>query len=180
MRFVWTLVFAATMLSGAACGDDRPRNVREWTAEDHLQPTQPDPARQGQSTGTPNEGAPEATPDQIREAAAGLFRATCGGCHGAGGAGDGAEAPVPNMPDFTSGAWQAAASDADIARAIRMGQGLMPAYGSQLNERGIAALVAHIRRLGPEGGAPEGGAPEGGAPEGGAPEGEAPVEAEGE
>jgi len=51
------------------------------------------------------------------------------------------------MPDFTAAAYQDAKTDADLSRAIRMGAGLMPAFGDQLNERGIAALVGHIRRL---------------------------------
>lgn len=188
MRFVRTPIALAVIMLCSACGDDAPGNLREWTADDHLHPQQADPSRvppdQPQSA--------QASPQQIAQAAQQLFQVSCGGCHGAGGAGDGDAAPVQDMPNFTSAEWQESKGDADIARAIRMGQGLMPAYGSQLNDRGIAALVAHIRRLGPGGAAPEGAAPEGAAPEGAAPaegadapapeeaapEGEAPAGAE--
>ncbi|MGE0788981.1 MAG: cytochrome c [Sandaracinaceae bacterium] len=134
---------AALALLSSAC-DEGPRNVREWTAEDHLQEAQADPSR------VPAGQAVEASPEEIRAAAASLFAASCARCHGANGAGDGPDAPVAEMPSFASAEWQAARSDTDLARAIRMGQGLMPAFGSQLNDRGITALVQHVRRLGGE------------------------------
>jgi mono/diheme cytochrome c family protein len=149
VRFARTLVALSAILACAACGEDA-RNLREWTAADHQQPQQPDPSRTpGGQVPQQEAAAVEASPEQIQRAAASLFEASCARCHGAAGAGDGAAAPVADMPDMTSEAWHAANTDADIARAIRMGQGLMPAFGGQLNERGIEALVGHIRRMRP-------------------------------
>lgn len=162
MRFVRTLIALAAILSCPACDDDAPRNLREWTADDHLHPQQADPSR---TPPDPQGQAVEASPQQIAAAAEQLFQVTCGPCHGAQGAGDGAQAPIPEMPNFTTAQWQESKADADIARAIRMGQGLMPAYGGQLNDRGIAALVGHVRRLGPGGAAPGSETPDVEAPE---------------
>lgn len=113
---------------------------REWRASDHQQPTVPDPEA------TPPE-AEAPTEEVIARAAAALYGARCATCHGVEGRGDGAEAPIAEMPNFTSAEYQDGRSDADLVRAIRMGSGLMPAFGQQLNERGIGALVTHIRSL---------------------------------
>jgi len=158
VRFVRTLFPVVVVAVLAGCGEDEPRTLREWTPADHQQPQQPQEGRAAPPGGAaPGGGEPvQASEEQVRQAAAQLFQATCSGCHGARGAGDGASAPVAAMPNMTTTEWQASKADADIARAIRMGQGLMPAYGNQLNERGIAALVAHIRRLGPGGEDPPG------------------------
>jgi len=132
-------------LSLAVAGCDTPRQdgeTREWEASDHVAP--PTTPSEGQSAGG---DAEPPSPEVIERAVAALFLQRCASCHGASGAGDGAAAPVSDMPDFTAAAYQDAKTDADLSRAIRMGAGLMPAFGDQLNERGIAALVGHIRRL---------------------------------
>lgn len=157
MRFVRALVAFWVIAVCAGC-EEEPHNLREWTAEDHLQPPQPDPSRApagGQGGGQPV----QATEAQIAAAAASLFEASCASCHGVSGSGDGPQAPVAEMPNLATAEWHAANTDADIARAIRMGQGAMPAFGNQLNERGIAALVAHVRTLNPAA-PPEGAPPE--------------------
>jgi len=65
----------------------------------------------------------------------------CAGCHGADGKG-----VVKDAPDFTSAAWQAKESDADVVEGIKKGKlPKMPAYGEQLSDEEIKALVAHIR-----------------------------------
>ena len=51
------------------------------------------------------------------------------------------------MPDLTSDELQGAASDEDYARVVRMGRGLMPGFADSFTERGIAAIVAHVRTL---------------------------------
>jgi len=123
--------------------DDEPRDRREWRASDHVQPEQPDPSRSAA------EPAAEPDPETVRRAVTALWLERCAGCHGAEGRGDGAQAPGgAQIADFTSAAWQASREDADLARAIRMGQGLMPAFGSMINERGIAVLVDHVRSMG--------------------------------
>jgi mono/diheme cytochrome c family protein len=121
------------VLSFAGCGRDR--EAREWRPEDH----QP-----------PETGATEGTgePGDIAAAAAALYRASCAGCHGVEGHGDGPSAPPgASMPDLAAASVQDALSDEEMARVIREGRGMMPAFGSQINERGIAALVAHVRTL---------------------------------
>lgn len=71
-----------------------------------------------------------------------LFASVCGWCHSSGGreAGKG-----PKLMDSTL-------SDGELAYRIRMGKtGQMPAFGSALNDQQIAAVVAYIRNLKPEG-----------------------------
>jgi len=136
---------AGTLVAPGCSEAEAPQgDLVDWQASDHAQPRAPDSSRQA----APAAGeAPEPTAAQIEQAAAGLFLQRCASCHGAQGRGDGPQAPTQDMPDLTAAAYQEDRSDADIARAIRMGNGLMPAFGSELNERGIAALVGHVRRL---------------------------------
>lgn len=137
-RFL-TVLAGALLLSG--CGDDR--ELREWTPEDHGQPpqSQADPSRipGNQPTGTPQE-----------RAAAALWIMQCAGCHGRGGRGDGPEQPPGvQLPDFTRAEFQASRTDQELAAAITQGQGEMEGFGDRLPQQAIAALVGHIRRLGP-------------------------------
>lgn len=129
------------LLALSGC-DDEPRELREWRASDHVQPSQPDPERSAAEPTAPPD------PETVRRAVTALWLERCASCHGAEGRGDGAQAPA-QIADFTSAEWQASRQDADLARAIRMGQGLMPAFGSMINERGIAVLVDHVRSFGP-------------------------------
>jgi mono/diheme cytochrome c family protein len=71
-----------------------------------------------------------------------LFASVCGWCHSSGGreAGKG-----PKLMDT-------ALTDGEIVYRIKMGKtGQMPAFGSALNDQQIAAVVAYIRNLKPEG-----------------------------
>jgi mono/diheme cytochrome c family protein len=134
------LALAALLFAGG-CAEEEP-DRREWRPEDHQQPAEPDPQRSA--------GAGEApSPEVVARAASALFRARCAGCHGAEGRGDGPDAPPgADIPDLTTAEYQEGHSDAEIARAISMGRGMMPAFGSQINQRGVAALVGHVRTLG--------------------------------
>lgn len=126
-------------LSIAGCGEESA--PEEWRASDH----QPPAARPDSSQAEPVEGPPEAT---VARAAAALFRASCAGCHGASGRGGGPAAPPgASVPDLGAASLQDERTDEELASAIRDGRGLMPGFGSQINERGIAALVAHVRTL---------------------------------
>lgn len=103
-------------------------------------------APEGQGEAPEQEGEQAAT----SRAASALFNARCASCHGSAGQGDGAERPPgTTMPDFTSSAYQQKRTDAEIHGVIKMGRGMMPAFGDQLTEVGIAALVQHIRALAP-------------------------------
>ena len=71
-----------------------------------------------------------------------LFANVCGWCHSSGGreAGKG-----PKLMGTTL-------TDNEIVYRIKMGKtGQMPAFGSALNDQQIAAVVAYIRNLKPEG-----------------------------
>ncbi|HJL16797.1 MAG TPA: cytochrome c [Sandaracinaceae bacterium LLY-WYZ-13_1] len=140
------LALSALLLAGSlgGCGEEEPER-REWRPEDHVQPQQPDPER---SAGADPGAAEAPSPEVVARAAAALFRARCASCHGADGAGGGPQAPAgADMPDLTSAEYQESRSDDEIARAITMGRGMMPAFGSQINQRGVAALVGHVRAL---------------------------------
>lgn len=77
-----------------------------------------------------------------------LWGMRCASCHGEGGRGDGAgRPPGAAMPDMSSVAFQTARDDRQLAEVIFKGKGLMPAFGEQLTEQGIVALIGHIRRL---------------------------------
>jgi mono/diheme cytochrome c family protein len=134
------LALAALLLVGGCV--EQASDRREWRPDDHQQPQQADPERPAGSDEPPS-------PEVVARAASALFRTRCAGCHGADGRGGGPEAPSgADIPDLTTAEYQEGHSDAEIARAIRMGRGMMPAFGSQINQRGIAALVGHVRTLG--------------------------------
>jgi mono/diheme cytochrome c family protein len=139
-----------------ACGEPQ-RELREWQPSDHQQPSAGAPSDGRTAPPEARDPDPEATE---RRAAAALFQAMCGSCHGREGRGDGAgRPPAAPVSDLTSAAWQESRTDEEIAEAITLGRGgFMPAFGEQLSAPGIAALVRHVRRLGGRGGETEGGA----------------------
>ncbi len=121
-----------------ACGKDTSQ-LREWRPEDH----QPPPAVMPEG-----QGAAEESGDPVARAAAALFSMRCASCHGEAGRGDGsARPPGAQLPDFGSAAFQSAHSDAQLHEVIAKGRGLMPAFGADITEKGIAALIAHVRAL---------------------------------
>ena len=72
-----------------------------------------------------------------------VYTSKCAGCHGADGKG-----LIAGTPDFSSGQWQSSRSDAQLFASIKDGRGkLMPAWGKQLSDAQINALVGHIRGL---------------------------------
>lgn len=122
---------------------------REWRPSDH-----------GQPRGAPQGGAvaPTAAPQDKEggeaRAARSLWNVTCAGCHGPDGRGGGADLPPgAKAPDLRSAVFHAERTDAVLAKSIRDGQGMMPAFGKQLGDAGIRALVAHVRTLAPPQGA---------------------------
>ena len=139
---VWGRVLCAGLACAllAAC-DSRKAPTREWQPSDHGQPAQDDPSRMA-APAEPEEGGPE-------RAAAALFNVSCAGCHGRDGKGLGAQRPPGGqLPDFTPRAFHAQRSDAQLADVIRHGRGLMPPFGKQVNDQGIAALVSYVRKFG--------------------------------
>jgi len=139
------LALALILLSVTGCSD-APTPTEVWEPSDHAQPPRQavDPSR------VPRERQPRTEPPQGQDrvaAAATLWRISCAGCHGAEGRGDG-EAYEGELADYTDPEWQASITDEEIARAITLGQGAMPAFGEVLAPAGIAALVEHVRRFG--------------------------------
>ena len=95
---------------------------------------------------TPPEAASAAAPGTPAASAAGdakqLFATVCGWCHSAGGREAGKGPKLMDSP----------LTDGELAFRIKMGKtGQMPAFGSSLNDQQIAAVVAYIRNLKPEG-----------------------------
>lgn len=117
------------------------RATREWTPDDHGHP--PAPLDAPDAPAAPEQGGEE-------RAARALWNVSCASCHGPGGRGDGPQPPPgAQLPDFASAAFQGARTDAQLVQSIREGRGLMPAFGKQLNDDGIAALVKVVRSFGP-------------------------------
>lgn len=133
-----TVVIALLLLG--ACGEEA-APPREWQPEDHQPPTGGvDPSRA--------EPPSDSEEVDVERAAAGLWRVSCAPCHGVDGRGGGpAAAPGATVPDLTTPELQDRRTDEEWANVIRNGSGTMPGFGSQINERGIEALVAHTRKL---------------------------------
>jgi mono/diheme cytochrome c family protein len=100
---------------------------------------------------------PKAEPDPAAgemtaalRAGSAIFQEKCLGCHGKDGRGGAAGAALANLPDFSSRAWQASRSDAQLSVSILEGKGTqMPPFRDRLKAEQTKALVAHIRTLGP-------------------------------
>ncbi len=79
------------------------------------------------------------------------FKAKCASCHGAEGKGDTDQGKKMKLPDFSTGAWQKAKTDAQIKGAIENGTkkdgNEMDPYKDKLDGAQIDALVAYIRTL---------------------------------
>ncbi|HKV38101.1 MAG TPA: c-type cytochrome [Blastocatellia bacterium] len=77
-----------------------------------------------------------------------LFGDNCAKCHGKDGKGfPGLRAK--GQPDFTDVNYQKSRTDAQLAAAIRGGEGkLMPAFKDKLSSADITALVARVRAFG--------------------------------
>lgn len=143
LRLIGILIAGTGWL--CACGGE-PAPKREWTAADHGQPQQPSADRVPQPS-APAEGEESGEPP-IARAARALFLASCASCHGRDGRGEGeARPPGARMPDFTSASFQNQRTDRQLALAIRDGRPMMPPFGKQVTEQGIAALVQHVRSL---------------------------------
>jgi mono/diheme cytochrome c family protein len=78
-----------------------------------------------------------------------IYAQMCARCHGADGRGDPEiKKTLPAVRDFHDPAFQARASNDEIARVIMAGKGQMPAFGAGLSVPKIQALSGYVRRLG--------------------------------
>jgi mono/diheme cytochrome c family protein len=81
-----------------------------------------------------------------------IYAQMCARCHGADGRGDPEiKKTLPAVRDFHDPAFQARASNDEIARVIMAGKGQMPAFGAGLSVPKIQALSGYVRRLGVRG-----------------------------
>ena len=81
-------------------------------------------------------------------AAGQLFRDFCMACHNADGRGTPLRAAVPEIPDFTSVAWQKSHSDAELQHSILEGKGkFMLPMKSKVGVAGAKELVAYVRKF---------------------------------
>jgi len=77
---------------------------------------------------------------------AATYKAKCALCHGANGGGDTPSGKAMKVKDLRSDAVQKQ-TDIELTKTISGGKGKMPAYGKQLSEPDIAAVIAFIRTL---------------------------------
>ena len=77
---------------------------------------------------------------------AALFKGKCVACHGADGSGQTAMGKSMKLRDLKSDEVQKQ-TDLELMKIISGGKGKMPAYGKQMTEPDIQALIAHIRTL---------------------------------
>src|SRR5262249_6677364 len=75
-----------------------------------------------------------------------LYRETCLQCHDNDGRGGIVRDTLPKVPDFTDVQWQAARSDAELARSILDGKGKsMPRMRDKLGAVPVKEVVAFVR-----------------------------------
>jgi len=77
---------------------------------------------------------------------AATYKAKCALCHGANGGGDTPSGKAMKVKDLRSDAVQKQ-TDIELTKTISGGKGKMPAYGKQLTEPDIAAVISFIRTL---------------------------------
>jgi quinol-cytochrome oxidoreductase complex cytochrome b subunit/mono/diheme cytochrome c family protein len=82
--------------------------------------------------------------------AAGLYRQYCLSCHAADGTGSEMKDGMPTIPDFSSAAWQASVSNAQLVVSILDGKGTqMPAFRERVSDDQAQDLAAYVRSFGP-------------------------------
>jgi mono/diheme cytochrome c family protein len=114
--------------------------LREWRVSDH------------NHTESPNSGQVQVDPSASAQAPPGLedvtivaWQQNCTRCHGQLGRGDGPQGPMVKATNLSDPAWQNAATDEQIGRAIKEGKGAMPAF--KLPDATIGKLVKLVRMM---------------------------------
>jgi mono/diheme cytochrome c family protein len=79
---------------------------------------------------------------------AAIYKSKCQVCHAANGSGDTPAGKSMHVKDLRSDEVQKQ-TDIELTKTIAGGKGKMPAYGKQLSNDDISALIAHIRTLKP-------------------------------
>jgi mono/diheme cytochrome c family protein len=94
--------------------------------------------------------AAAAAPARKLEAARGRYRQLCARCHDGDFSGTEWRQAGRRIPDFTSGPWHEAHTDAQLVASILEGKGSrMPAFGHALTDDQARELVALIRQVNP-------------------------------
>jgi mono/diheme cytochrome c family protein len=89
-----------------------------------------------------------------------LFQQNCSGCHAVNGTGEAMRKALPNIPDFTSLAWQVSQTEIALVNQIDYGSlPLMPAFRYKLTREQIQGLAVFIRSFAGRGTAGPGAAP---------------------
>ena len=74
------------------------------------------------------------------------YKTKCSSCHGADGSGQTPVGKSMKIRDLRSAEVQKQ-TDVELTKIIAGGKGKMPAYGKQLSNADVEALIAHIRTL---------------------------------
>src|SRR5512133_2209632 len=128
-------ILATASIASVACGS-APREVREWSPNDHDQAPS--------TLGTTNPRAPtSARPGAEIDLVQLAWEKNCTSCHGSRGRGDGPQGPMLRAADLTRAEWQDRVTDAEIAETIRKGRNKMPAF--DLPPQVLQGLVLRIR-----------------------------------
>lgn len=77
-----------------------------------------------------------------------LYKSKCAACHAADGSGQTSMGKAMKIRDLRVDEVQKQ-TDLELTKVIAGGKGKMPAYGKQLSNDDIKALIAHIRTLKP-------------------------------
>jgi mono/diheme cytochrome c family protein len=86
-----------------------------------------------------------------RQGTGALYRQGCARCHGTDGKGGEVRAETPQIPDFTSGAWQAQRRDVQLRTSILYGRGkVMPPFSDKITPPQAQDLVAYVRQMAPD------------------------------
>ena len=128
------------LLSACAC-NERPSDLRDWRPSDHDHTDNPG---SDQVQVDPND-AGTAAPPGLEDVTIVAWQQNCTPCHGQLGRGDGPRGPMVKATNLSDPAWQAAATDEQIARTIKLGKGAMPAFN--LPDATIAKLVKLVRMM---------------------------------
>jgi hypothetical protein len=123
-----------------AC-NERPADLREWRVSDHDHTDNPN---SGQVAPPPAGSAAPVVPG-LEDVTIVAWQQNCTKCHGQLGRGDGPQGPMVKATNLSDPAWQATATDEQIARAIKEGKGAMPP--SNLPDVTIAKLVRLVRMM---------------------------------
>lgn len=128
-------------LSALGC-NSRGADVREWRASDHDRNDSPGKG-QAQQVDPKAQTAP-AVPG-LEDVTLVAWSQNCTQCHGELGRGDGPRGPMLKATNLSDPAWQQSKTDEDIAKAIKLGRGAMPAFN--LPDNTIVNLVRLVRMM---------------------------------